>query len=710
MNPPPMKKLLTLLVLLVPIGSHAQDEWFLRMKPLRTSEMGWAQRGGVAFSLGDYIIFGMGYNSNLEPSASFKKYDPATNTFASFSGSSYTLDGPYAGEGAVGFSIGDIGYAGLGGSYGWSATNMIYRYTLAPNNFWDLDPLEFPGGSRVGAVCFVINGKAYIGGGENEGGWQNYNDLWQYAPATGWAQRTNMPAAIDGGTAFVLNGKGYVISSTGTALWSYDPIIDVWSTKAPYPGGVRDGAVALVKDGKAFVGTGNYTQSFFAYDPATDTWSTAPALWAPIGRSHAVSASHGDRAYLIGGEDGGMNRAAEIWELGPTAPLVPGTWAQRPYLPAAVRERPIAFTINDILYVGGGITGSGIRLTDLWAYEPIARTWTARAAMPAAASAGVEAAASAEGKGYVLIGRDSANFWAYDPVSDAWTQSADLPGGKRTYTVAFGLGARIFITTGLVNTVRRNDLWAYDPETDTWEQRAATGIPVHSAAAFVAAGKGCICGGNIAGSSTATDSVRCYDPATNSWAAAAHLLGPNNMMSLMAFGIDDHGYRAGGTLSGTMMNAFHSYDSGTDAWSVEATSGGGWRVQGAGGAAAGRGFLSCGQVNQIDGFVSSSVRTNDLWEYIPFADPTTGVKAQANKPGLWLSPNPTTGSLEVRVTDNMANDALLQVVSVDGRVVLEHRMAGPRSLLDVSSLARGLYILNLQNANGATITQRFVRD
>jgi hypothetical protein len=49
------------------------------------------------------------------------------------------------------------------------------------------------------------------------------------------------------------------------------------------------------------------------------------------------------------------------------------------------------------------------------------------------------------------------------------------------------------------------------------------------------------------------------------------------------------------------------------------------------------------------------------------------------------------------------------VVSVDGRTVLQQRMQGLRTLLDVTSLASGLYTLNWRNANGTVSSQRFVR-
>ena len=282
----------------------------------------------------------------------------------------------------------DVGYAGLGGTWNWDANDTIFRYTLADDNFWSLPPLVFPGGKRIGAIAFVIGDKAYIGGGSNPG-WSEHKDLWEYSDATGWTQRANMPANMERGTAFALDGKGYVISSTGTQLWCYDPAMDTWTTKATYPGGSRIGAVAFAKDGKGWVGTGirngvERTPTFFTYDPASDSWAPALPMWDPWGRTDAIAVMHGGKAYVIGGKarKNSDQPVAEIWELGPTAPLVPGTWVQRPYLPAAPRERPVTFVVNDILYLGGGNTGGTNWLTELWAYDPAARTWTPRSTMP----------------------------------------------------------------------------------------------------------------------------------------------------------------------------------------------------------------------------------------------------------------------------------------------------------------------------------------
>ena len=86
----------------------------------------------------------------------------------------------------------------------------------------------------------------------------------------------------------------------------------------------------------------------------------------------------------------------------------------------------------------------------------------------------------------------------------------------------------------------------------------------------------------------------------------------------------------------------------------------------------------------------------------------TYILEQQNGAGLLLMPNPTSGSLIVLASDN-ATIGVLQVVSLDGRVVLQQRMEGPRTVLDVANLNSGLYTLNLHHVNGTVITQRFVR-
>lgn len=87
----------------------------------------------------------------------------------------------------------------------------------------------------------------------------------------------------------------------------------------------------------------------------------------------------------------------------------------------------------------------------------------------------------------------------------------------------------------------------------------------------------------------------------------------------------------------------------------------------------------------------------------------TGMQEQQLGQSLWLMPNPTSGSLEVRVS-NISASGMLQVISMDGRVLLQQSMEGPRTVLDVAHLSRGMYLLNWLDADGIVSTQRFVRE
>ena len=92
------------------------------------------------------------------------------------------------------------------------------------------------------------------------------------------------------------------------------------------------------------------------------------------------------------------------------------------------------------------------------------------------------------------------------------------------------------------------------------------------------------------------------------------------------------------------------------------------------------------------------------------AEFSTGVPVLEADRILWLMPNPTSGSLEVSVSSRNAAAGLLQVLAVDGRVVLERRMEGPRTVLDVAPLPAGLYTLSWQDLKGNNTTRRFVRE
>lgn len=108
---------------------------------------------------------------NLIEKSDFWEYDPVTDTW--IQKADFADTAPY---GAVGFSIGDKGYAGTG--YSESAGFVSFNY------FWQYDPAvdtwtqkaDFGGTPRFDAVGFSIGNKGYIGSGSDT------KDFWEYTP------------------------------------------------------------------------------------------------------------------------------------------------------------------------------------------------------------------------------------------------------------------------------------------------------------------------------------------------------------------------------------------------------------------------------------------------------------------------------------------------------------------------------------------------
>ena len=218
----------------------------------------------------------------------------------------------------------------------------------------------------------VVNGKIYVIGGYN-GSYLGTNEM--YDPgADAWVTRASMPTprayfavavyrnkiyAITGSTstydatlanevydtitdtwetlsplqsdnsvrnhlsANVVNGKIYVISGLSDLLGTgfppskennvYDPVLDVWTRKAPIPQPVYQYASAVVEDKIFIIGGGNYSATWRfpsirglnqIYDTRTDTWTNGASMptatyWSSVGVTTGLFAPK--RIYVFGG-------------------------------------------------------------------------------------------------------------------------------------------------------------------------------------------------------------------------------------------------------------------------------------------------------------------------------------------------------------------------------------------------------------------------
>lgn len=230
-------------------------------------------RNAVSFVIDGiaYIATGHDGSDYIDP---FWKYDPSTDSWeelAPFPGGPMSFP--------VAFALGDKGYVTLGGIGADQPDRTFYNKIL-----WEYDPetnewsekSEFPGEGRWRGFAFVINGMAYVGGGDRENR-VNYN----------------------------FSGLDF------TDCYRYDPVQDQWSAIADFPEGYGVGCYALSIDGKGYVGEGaqhqlfaDYRTKVWEYDPLTDVWAHVSNTPGPqFGRMKSFSGTYNGKAYIGGGRN-----------------------------------------------------------------------------------------------------------------------------------------------------------------------------------------------------------------------------------------------------------------------------------------------------------------------------------------------------------------------------------------------------------------------
>jgi N-acetylneuraminic acid mutarotase len=279
--------------------------------------------GAIAFSIDSFAYIGTGdFRKDLW------KYNPSSN--------SWTQRASTIGVGriaAVGFSIGNYGYVSLGEAYSGSFFSDLQQYDPSSNT-WSAKA-NFPGTTRAFAVSFVINNKGYVALGTiDDPPTQYLNDVWEYDPSlNSWSQKANVPFVARGyASCFVINGKAYVGGGTPDDVftllndwWVYDAALDSWTQIDSFPGPPRGAAVGFSLGNYGYVSTGldNFTEynDLWRYDPVSNSWQQKASCPGVI-RDGAVSFVLNNKGYLATGEDDNANPLSDLWEYTPDGPTI----------------------------------------------------------------------------------------------------------------------------------------------------------------------------------------------------------------------------------------------------------------------------------------------------------------------------------------------------------------------------------------------------
>lgn len=222
---------------------------------------------------------GLGYDGKYKYK-DFYEFDPALNTWtrkADFGGS--------ARYSAVAMTIENKGFVGTG--YDDNFLKDFWQYDPATDTW--IQKSSLGGSKRKNAACFVINNVGYVLTGIDNNQYQE--DLWAYNPSSDiWSRKNYITNKSDdnfdddyttisgvGKVGFCIEGKGYLATggkTTGTDVWEYDPVTDLWDTKTSFEGSTRAYAVGFVIEGRGYVVTGksgtDYFDDMWGFDPHSE--------------------------------------------------------------------------------------------------------------------------------------------------------------------------------------------------------------------------------------------------------------------------------------------------------------------------------------------------------------------------------------------------------------------------------------------------------
>lgn len=210
----------------------------------------------------------------------------------------------------------------------------------------------------------------------------------------------------------------------------------------------------------------------------------------------------------------------------------------------------------------------------------------------------------------------SNDVWAYDSVNDTWTQKADFAGKARRNAIAFSIMDKGYVGLGNSGALDfEKDLWQYDPATNAWTQKANfKGAAREFASAFVAGNKGYVGMGNDGSASFYKDLYE-YDPVANTWTQKASLYASPRTLAT-GFVIGSKGYIVAGFVAGVHTDQLFEYDPALDKWTGKKTFPGAARANAVAFTIGTKAYFGTGfgKVN------TSNDHLKDVWEYDPAAD------------------------------------------------------------------------------------------
>jgi N-acetylneuraminic acid mutarotase len=291
--------------------------------------------------------------------------------------------------------------------------------------------------------------------------------------------------------------------------------------------------------------------AMFCVTASAQKWSTAAKFPEPAEEVYGIAA--GGKLYVLGGLAPGWTPKGLVYQYEPGN----DTWTKKKDMPLLSHHVALA-ELNGKIYVMGGFTKPAtgptawVPISNAWEYDPAQDTWKALAPMPT--RRGSPNAVAHDGKIYVIGGASthpgskesavhparphravSANE-AYDPATDTWEARQPMPTA-RNHAAAGMVNNKIYVIGGrtgaaFVGTSTPTDLVEeYDPATDQWGVvRARMPTPRSAVAWGVHRGRIYVAGGEAQAPQfmMAFRAVEAYDPSSNRWVSLPQMPLPRH--------------------------------------------------------------------------------------------------------------------------------------------------------------------------------------
>ncbi|MVZ61790.1 Kelch repeat-containing protein [Sphingobacterium humi] len=234
---------------------------------------GEARHSAVGFAINNKGYYGLGSNGS-DALKDFYEFDATTNQWTKID------DFPgQARYGAVAFSIGNKAYVGLGSTRNETLLSDFYEFDGTTKKWTALTGSRAPQftDKKAYAFSFVINGKAYVGGGTGN----VPEEFWSF-DGTEWKQLKDIKSDTQDirrsrASAFAIDNFGYVVSGRSTSgvvggVWKYNPVDDTWTDKHQSLEVAREQGVGFALDKTGYITTGSNSSGGYLYD----NWKFVP--------------------------------------------------------------------------------------------------------------------------------------------------------------------------------------------------------------------------------------------------------------------------------------------------------------------------------------------------------------------------------------------------------------------------------------------------